>query len=371
MMENIGDIPPKKPHSQDCVTLGIPHFALHPPDPSGNTSDPEGDPRIHPAAPHFCSARPGPRCGGVPVLGAAFERGGASTCSSVAPAGAGKGHFVQLGSRSCIPASGEAGGVSRCRRNLLFAPVLQEESLQCAGCSPGGWGGRESLLPLERDSVLLLCRQDMTRLPKSGRSPSSDSRRRARTREISSGSSASHFPGSRQLLAAGQSSAWGAQWAYLFVYLFILLFFFFFFSQLGKPSPPTLAHPSMHRRGAGGSPWGFASSFSRLYGTPAVTQLIIMIETRAGLQRWSTEPPNPLTCPGESLVLPWDPITHQAHPSALLGLWGEFSPQLEAGWVCHCPHATPHTHWCCPHPGQLPIATQQIIILITHLPGYK
>lgn len=105
----------------------------------------------------------------------------------------------------------------------------------------------------------------MTRLPKSGRSPSSDSRRRARTREVPPGSSASHFSGSRQPLAAGQSSAWRAQWAYLFVYLFILLFFFFF-SQLGKPSPPTLAHPPLHRRGAGGSPWGFVSSFSRLYG---------------------------------------------------------------------------------------------------------
>ncbi|XP_030321395.1 uncharacterized protein LOC115599715 isoform X2 [Calypte anna] len=44
------------------------------------------------------------------------------------------------------------------------------ESLQCAGCSPGGWGCRESLLPLERDSVPLLARQDMTRLPKPRRS---------------------------------------------------------------------------------------------------------------------------------------------------------------------------------------------------------
>lgn len=29
-----------------------------------------------------------------------------------------------------------------------------------------GWGGRESLQPLERDSLVLLWRQDMTRLPK-------------------------------------------------------------------------------------------------------------------------------------------------------------------------------------------------------------
>lgn len=63
-----------------------------------------------------------------------------------------------------------------------------------------------------------------------------------------------------------------------------------------------------------------------------MTQLIIMIETRAGLQRWSTEPPNPRTC-CESLVLPWDPIARQAHPGALLGVWGGFSPGLEARWV--------------------------------------
>lgn len=49
---------------------------------------------------------------------------------------AGKGRCVQLRTRSCIPASGEAGGVSRWRRNLLFAPVLQE-----AGGRKGGGGG--------------------------------------------------------------------------------------------------------------------------------------------------------------------------------------------------------------------------------------
>lgn len=76
----------------------------------------------------------------------------------------------------------------------------------------------------------------MTRLPKPGRSPSSDSRprRRARTREIPSGSSASHFPGRRQPLAVAQSSAWGAEQAYLFVCLFILFFSFFFFSPARK-----------------------------------------------------------------------------------------------------------------------------------------
>lgn len=96
----------------------------------------------------------------------------------------------------------------------------------------------------------------MTRLPKPGRSPSSDSRprRRARTREIPSGSSASHFPGRRQPLAVCRAQHGGQNGLiYLFVYLFYFSPFFFFF-----PARKTLSTHSGSPVHA--LPWGCGES---------------------------------------------------------------------------------------------------------------
>lgn len=198
MMSNICDIhlPPQKKnkknnptsHSQDCVTLrlGSPTLLFTPPSPSGSNSDQKGDPRYPPI---LAMQGQDPSVG----FGGAFERGKILHLLSGGPRRCQK-NDISCG--SCIPPSGEAGGVSRCRRNLLFAPVLEEtgEGRRGGGGSgeggrgeagscyylilfsflhPGmsamcrlGWGGRESLQPLERDSLVLLWRQDMTRLPK-------------------------------------------------------------------------------------------------------------------------------------------------------------------------------------------------------------
>lgn len=71
-------------------------------------------------------------------------------------------------------------------------------------------------------------RQDMTRLPKPGRSPSTIAcpRRRARTREIPPESSAPRFPQGYQPIAVGQSSGWGGRMgSFIYFDLFFLLFF--------------------------------------------------------------------------------------------------------------------------------------------------
>lgn len=87
-------------------------------------------PQHPPGCTPFCIAAAGCDChlGGIYF----FLGGGVAASSSFAgpPQAAGKGRFVQLRTRSCIAASSEprAGGVSRRRRNLLLAPLLQENS---------------------------------------------------------------------------------------------------------------------------------------------------------------------------------------------------------------------------------------------------
>lgn len=212
-----------------------------------------GSTQLHPP---LCIVLEGPRCWGVPRLGGALRGGGMQLPPPFwgAPQAAGKGCFMQLRTRSCISASGEAGGVSRWRRNLLFAPVLQE-----AGGRKGGGGVCWQLLlfnfiflppsrnlcnvpaaPWEAGAAVSHCcrwnvtqsccspRQDMTRLPKPGRSPSTIAcpRQRARTREIPPESSAPRFPQGYQPIAVGQSSGWGGRMgSFIYFDLFFLLFF--------------------------------------------------------------------------------------------------------------------------------------------------
>lgn len=100
-------------------------------------------------------------------------------------------------------------------------------------------------------------RQDMTRLPKPGRSPSIAASERGRVKPpgdlsppLPTGISA-HRCGAELRLG-------GRMGSHLFLFLFIYIFhFFFFFPQPGKPSPPTLAHPPMGRCGAVGTSPGF------------------------------------------------------------------------------------------------------------------
>lgn len=179
--------------------------------------------------------------------------------------------LVRLRSRSCISASGEAGGVSRWRRNLLFAPVLRE----AGGRKRGGDDDWRLLLfnfiflppsrnlcnvpaaPREAEAAVSHCcrwnvtqsccsrRQDMTRLPKLGRSPNAAvcPRRRARPREIPPESSASASRRDISPSPWGRAQA-GAQNGLFYLFLFIF-YLFFFPPQPEKPSPPTLAHPSV------------------------------------------------------------------------------------------------------------------------------
>lgn len=116
---------------------------------------------------------------------------------------------------------------------------------------PGGWGGRESPLPLERDSVLLLSPAGHDQTAKPRGSPS------ATAAHAKSPPSAAH----RAIGPSpwGGAQAGGTEWALLFIFLFLLFLFLFylfiysfiliFFSFFpGKPSPPTLyASPSCCR----------------------------------------------------------------------------------------------------------------------------
>lgn len=100
---------------------------------------------------------------------------------------------------------------------------------------PGGWGGRESPLPLERDSVLLLSPAGHDQTAKPRGSPSATA-----AHAKSPPSAAPRFPQGYRPIAVGRSSGRGARMGsfiyffvpfilFLFIYLFIyfnLLFFF-------------------------------------------------------------------------------------------------------------------------------------------------
>ncbi|KAM7082321.1 FYVE, RhoGEF and PH domain-containing protein 2 isoform 3-T4 [Ciconia maguari] len=128
-------------------------------------------------------------------------------------------------------------------------PLL--ESLQCAGCSLGGWDGRESLLPLERDSVPLLSPAGHDQTAKAKEKPQHPACpcRRARTCETPQESSAPRFPQGYWPIAAGQSSGWGAEWGLLFIWVFFFSLFFFF-PPARKTFPTHAGSPTR------GSPWG-------------------------------------------------------------------------------------------------------------------
>lgn len=78
------------------LRTGLPHllFTPPPPGPSGSNSGQERDPKSTRPHPIFAVRRQDLAAGVSPRLGTAFERGEASTCISVAPAGTGKGRFV-------------------------------------------------------------------------------------------------------------------------------------------------------------------------------------------------------------------------------------------------------------------------------------
>lgn len=136
----------KTPQPGLCnLKTGVPHPALHPPKSFREQLESGGGPQDPP------SCTPSLQCTGRTSLwGCPHARGSVFWGGKLPPAFRwhpqlpAKGISCSSRSRSCIPASGEAGGVSRWRRNLLFAPVLLQE---VGGRKKGRrWGGSWQLL---------------------------------------------------------------------------------------------------------------------------------------------------------------------------------------------------------------------------------
>lgn len=126
----------------------------------------------------------------------------------------------------------EGGGGGVCWQLLLFNFIFLPPSRNLCNVPAAPWEAGAAVSHCCRWNVTQSCcspRQDMTRLPKPGRSPSTIAcpRRRARTREIPLESSAPRFPQGYQPIAVGQSSGWGGRMgSFIYFDFFFLLFFF-------------------------------------------------------------------------------------------------------------------------------------------------
>lgn len=134
--------------------------------------------------------------------------------------------------RLCCRRLGEGrGGGGVCWQLLLFNFIFLPPSRNLCNVPAAPWEAGAAVSHCCRWNVTQSCcspRQDMTRLPKPGRSPSTIAcpRRRARTREIPLESSAPRFPQGYQPIAVGQSSGWGGRMgSFIYFDLFFLLFF--------------------------------------------------------------------------------------------------------------------------------------------------